>query len=225
MQSGFLATWQQGGDFHCLSQKVVCVGRNFAEHAAELHNPVPTEPVIFIKPSTALVDFTQAIPLVNDTPLHYELELALLIGQPLRRANEAQCLNAVVGYGLALDLTLRQVQQQLKQQGHPWEWAKAFDGSCPVTPFVLSDASSQPLSAAHFQLRLDGRLQQQGEVRQMIFSPGQLLAYISQRISLLPGDIVLTGTPAGVGPLALGSQLQASLNGEYSWATQVVAAR
>lgn len=202
--------------------KIVCVGRNYAAHAQELNNPLPQQPLLFIKPATALAVLEEPIEL---PPLpgrcDHELEIALLIGQPLCRASEAQCLAAVVGVGLALDLTLRDLQQTLKDKGHPWERAKAFDGACPLSRFV--PAQGLDFSALALRLVRNGQLQQQGSSADMLFPVATLLADISHSFTLLPGDVVLTGTPAGVGPLQPGDTLEASLGELLQITTRVSA--
>lgn len=192
--------------------KVVCVGRNYAEHAKELNNPIPSQPILFLKPGTAVVDMAQSLAIPQGQgSVHHELEIALLIGETLSKADEQQAERAIAAVGLALDLTLRDVQAQLKSKGHPWERAKAFDGACPVSGFVgadeISDWKNIPL-----QLIRNGKLQQDGNSRDMLFPILPLLAHISQSFTLNPGDIVLTGTPAGVGPLENGDQLTARLS-------------
>lgn len=204
-----------------LPGKVVCVGRNYAAHARELNNAVPAEPLLFIKPATALVvmETPFAIP-ADQGACHVETEMALLIGQPLTRASEVEALAAIVGVGIGFDLTLRDVQDSLKQQGHPWEKAKAFDGSCPLSVFVSPEGWQW--DRVTLQLRRNGTLQQDGNSRDMITPVATLLAYISQTFTLLPGDVVLTGTPAGVGPLASGDQLEVTLGGRLSLSTAVL---
>jgi len=194
--------------------KVVCVGRNYAEHAAELDNPIPDAPLLFIKPATALVPFEEPIAVSrHSSSLHFELELAILLGQPLKNAGKASALQAIDGIGLALDLTLRDVQQQLKSQGHPWELAKAFDGSCPISPFIPADGLN--LTNLEFTLERNGTLQQHGNTKHMLSPILDVLVYASQHFTLSPGDIVLTGTPAGVGPLHAGDTLTARLLPEH----------
>lgn len=201
--------------------KVVCVGRNYAAHARELNNAVPAEPLLFIKPSTALVAMEApfAIPAGQGT-CHVETEMALLIGAQLTRASEAEALAAIAGVGIGFDLTLREVQDHLKQQGYPWEKAKAFDGSCPLSAFV--SAGGWVWDQVPLQLHRNGVLQQDGNSADMITPVAALLAYISQTFTLLPGDVVLTGTPAGVGPLESGDQLAVSLGGKLSLSTSVL---
>ena len=192
--------------------KIVCVGRNYAGHARELNNPIPKQPLLFIKPSTALAPLDQplAIP-VDRGECHHELELALLIGQPLSKASANKTLTAIAGYGLGLDLTLRELQSQLKEKGQPWERAKAFDGACPMSTFVPTTDIGD-WKTLSLRLQRNGVLQQEGQCRDMLFPIEMLLADISQSFTLLPGDIVLTGTPAGVGPLHTGDQLRCELD-------------
>lgn len=201
--------------------KIVCVGRNYAEHARELNNPIPKQPLLFIKPSTALAALDQPLAIPRDRgECHHELELALLIGQPLSEARAEETLAAIAGYGLALDLTLRELQSQLKEKGQPWERAKAFDGACPVSAFVPAAAIGD-WKALRLQLQRNGALQQDGQCRDMLFPIEALLADISQSFTLLPGDIVLTGTPAGVGPLNPGDRLRCELDGLLTVETTV----
>ncbi|WP_336366213.1 fumarylacetoacetate hydrolase family protein [Marinobacter sp. C2H3] len=202
--------WKDSTPLHLPLGKIVCVGRNYAEHARELNNPVPDTPLLFIKPATAAVHLTRPIELpTGQGEVHFETELAVLIGRPLTRASASEVTDAILGYGLALDLTLRDVQSQLKQQGHPWERAKGFDGACPLSPFV--PASALAGDNIHFTLDIDGERRQTGETRDMLNPIVPLIAHISHSFSLLPGDVVLTGTPKGVGPLRAGQTLSLAL--------------
>ncbi len=202
--------------------KVVCVGRNYAEHARELDNPVPDEPVLFIKPATALValDEPLAIP-GNRGECHYEAEVAVLIGDRLTHCDKRQAKRGIAGFGVALDLTLRDLQSQLKEKSQSWEKAKAFDGSCPVSAFVepraVGDIGDIPL-----RFVLNDAVVQEASTAQMLFPITDLLTYISKYFTLLPGDIVLTGTPAGIGPLNVGDTLKAELVGVMAVETTVV---
>ncbi|WP_251977578.1 fumarylacetoacetate hydrolase family protein [Salinicola avicenniae] len=181
--------------------KILCVGRNYAEHAAELNNPVPASPLLFMKPATSAVALEE--PLVEQFAfgeVHFETELALLIGKRLSRASREDAPEAIAGVGLALDLTLRDVQSALKEKGHPWERAKAFDGACPLSRFVALE-SVPDWSAITFHLDIDGKRQQSGKASDMLFDIPALLEEMSATFTLEPGDVVLTGTPAGVGKL------------------------
>ena len=195
--------------------KIVCIGRNYAAHAAELNNPIPSEPILFIKPASAAADLTQPLVIPHDRgSVHHETELALLIGAPLKNATTEEARAAVAGIGIALDLTLRDVQDKLKKDGHPWERAKAFDGAYPVSPFLgmkSVDAKNIDLQNLTIQLQRNGKLQQDGNTAQMLFGAIDLIVEISKTFSLQPGDIISTGTPAGVGPLQRGDKLIATL--------------
>lgn len=190
--------------------KIVCVGRNYAAHAAELNNPIPAEPILFMKPASAACDFSQPLHIPHDSgSVHHETELAILIGAPLHDANANQAREAIAGIGLALDLTLRDVQDKLKKEGQPWERAKAFDGAYPVSAFI--DAKNIDLQNISVQLYRNEKLQQDGNTNQMLFNVIDLIVEISKNFSLQPGDIISTGTPAGVGPLQSGDTLRALL--------------
>ncbi|HDZ56428.1 MAG TPA: fumarylacetoacetate hydrolase family protein [Pseudomonas xinjiangensis] len=201
--------------------KVVCVGRNYAEHARELNNPVPTEPLLFIKPATSVVPLSEDISLSSaQGPIHYETEIALLIGNKLSGDVTAEQAEAsIVGIGLALDLTLRELQDQLKAKAHPWERAKAFDGACPMSSFVNPERLS--LTNVALRLTINGEVRQQGSSAEMITPMVALLRHIARVFTLLPGDVVITGTPAGVGVLHAGDKLELSIPGVLDQATQV----
>lgn len=191
--------------------KVVCVGRNYADHAAELNNPVPTVPMLFIKPATAVVPLDEPFEIPSDQGrVHFETEMSILIGQRLCRASEAQAADAIAGVGLALDLTLRDLQDDLKRQGHPWEKAKGFDGACPLSAFVPA-AGVADLQDVQIRLKVNGETRQDGNSRFMLNPVLPLLSYISRYFTLEPGDVVLTGTPAGVGPIQSGDRLDVEL--------------
>lgn len=194
------------------ASKVVCVGRNYAEHARELNNPIPSEPVLFIKPNTSICPFAGDIQIPKQYgEVHHELEIALVIGKQLTHATHEQALNAISGIGLALDLTLRDIQTQLKEKQHSWEKAKCFDNACPIEciPFEATESDINELS---LRLLINGKTRQQGNTDQMLFKPLELIVYISQWFTLLPGDIVLTGTPAGVNSLQVNDELESTLH-------------
>ncbi len=187
--------------------KVVCVGRNYAAHAKELNNPLPTTPILFMKPSMAMVRLEDgfAIP-QQQGECHHELEMAVLIGQPLKKADCDAAKNAILGFGIGLDLTLRELQNKLKEKSHPWEVAKAFDGANPLSVFVAADKIPHP-DNMDIELRVNGVVRQHGNTADMITPVYPLLAYMSQHFTLLPGDVIMTGTPAGVAALKVGDQL------------------
>jgi len=202
--------------------KVVCVGRNYLQHIKELENDVPSEPLLFIKPSTALSALNQPIVIPKNLgPCHNELELAVLINNTLCKASVLEVEAAIWGIGVGLDLTLRDVQSALKKQGHPWERAKAFDRSCPMSHFVIKD-KVEKLSNIDFSLRVNNKIRQRGNSQDMLFPIFKLLVNISNTFTLLPGDIVMTGTPKGVAPLSIGDQLTIEMKGHFSVRTCVV---
>jgi 2-keto-4-pentenoate hydratase/2-oxohepta-3-ene-1,7-dioic acid hydratase in catechol pathway len=202
--------------------KVVCVGRNYLQHVKELNNEVPSEPLLFIKPSTALSPLNKPVLIPKNLgPCHNELELAVLIKTSLCQASIQEVEAAIWGLGLGLDLTLRDIQNTLKKQGYPWERAKAFDYSCPMSPFLMLDKVDE-LSNIDFCLSVNSEVRQQGNSQDMLFSIVKLLVEISNVFTLLPGDIVMTGTPKGVAALSVDDQLTIELNGHFSVNTYVV---
>ncbi len=205
--------YSDGTPVHFPMGKVVCVGRNYAEHARELNNPVPTEPLLFIKPGSCVVSTAGGFSIPADRGVvHYEAEIAVLIGKPLsRQPTEEEVLDAISGLAPALDLTLRDVQARLKEKGYPWELAKAFDGAFVLAPFVAREAIGS-LDDLRIRLSIDGELRQDGNSRDMLTPIVPLIQHIAGHFSLQPGDVVSTGTPAGVGPLAPGQQLELELD-------------
>jgi 2-keto-4-pentenoate hydratase/2-oxohepta-3-ene-1,7-dioic acid hydratase in catechol pathway len=189
--------------------KVVCVGRNYAEHAKELNNPVPAEPILFIKPRTAIVAMGEPVAVPGGV-CHFETEMAVLIGAPLKNADESQVRAAIAGLGLGLDLTLRELQDGLKAKGLPWEKAKAFDGACPLSPFVKPEQVAD-LANVRIRLQVNGETRQDGNTSDMLTPVLPLIACMSTFFTLEPGDVVMTGTPRGVGPLRAGDKLRVVL--------------
>ena len=204
--------------------KVVCVGRNYAAHAQELNNPVPTEPLLFIKPGSCVVALDDSFSIPNDErgAVHYEAEIAVLIGKPLsRKPNAEEVLDAISGFAPALDLTLRELQDKLKAKAYPWEVAKSFDGACVLAPFVPGDAV-EDLSDIGIRLSLNGELRQDGNSRDMLNPILPLIQHICGHFSLQAGDVILTGTPVGVGPLSVGDALELELVGHSRFSTRVL---
>lgn len=211
----------QGQAIHLPVGKALCIGQNYQDHIAEMNSKTAPEALFFIKPSTAVVDIHQSFPIPDQLgAVHNETELALLIKAPLSKVTPEQVLDAVWGYGLALDLTLRDQQKKLKEFGRPWEIAKGFDGACPVSGFIAADELGD-VQQLEFSLRVNGETRQQGDTRMMIRSVTQIISEMSQFFTLLPGDLVLTGTPAGVGPLYSGDQLELTLANKLHIKTSV----
>lgn len=213
--------WIDGSPVDLPVGKVVCVGRNYAEHARELGNEVPTEPVLFMKPATALcsLDAPVVIPR-GQGAVHHEVEMVVLIGAPLRDASEEDAKKAIVGYGIGLDLTLRDVQDRLKAGGLPWERAKAFDGSAPVSGMIDARGVSTRQNL-DVMLDVNDAVRQYGHTGQMLFPTFPLVAEISRHFTLMPGDLVFTGTPKGVGPLEVGDRLAIRLGNFLVTRTEV----
>ncbi|MEH6576027.1 MAG: fumarylacetoacetate hydrolase family protein [Amphritea sp.] len=202
--------------------KVVCVGRNYADHAVELNNPVPTTPMLFMKPSTAIVPLDEPFEVPMDYgSVHFETEMAILIGQPLKNANKHEIEDAIAGIGVGLDLTLRELQSKLKERGHPWEKAKAFDGSCPLSLFI-EPAAVADIQDMQIKLTINNAVRQDGNSSFMLNKVYPLIAYMSHYFTLLPGDVVLTGTPAGVGAINPGDNLIVELGNQLRINTHVV---
>lgn len=192
--------------------KIICVGRNYAEHAKEMKADLPESPVLFLKPSTALVDDggTIIIPPIK-SELHHEVELTVLIETGGKNITEKSALSHIAGYGIGLDMTLRDVQAEAKKKGLPWTLAKGFDTSAPISEFIPASKVNNP-HALDLKLRLNGVVKQNSNTRHFIFRIEQLISYISQFFTLEPGDIIFTGTPEGVGPVRPGDHLEAELS-------------
>ncbi|TWI52282.1 2-keto-4-pentenoate hydratase/2-oxohepta-3-ene-1,7-dioic acid hydratase in catechol pathway [Pseudomonas duriflava] len=212
-----------GTKIHFPLGKVVCIGRNYAEHAQELNNPVPTEPLLFIKPSSAVVPIEGGFSIPDDRgSVHYEAEIAVLIGKPLsRKPSEEEVRDAISGFAPALDLTLRDVQARLKEKGYPWEIAKSFDGACVLAPFIPGDAYSD-LADIDVRLTINGEIRQDGNSCDMLNPIVPLIQHLCGHFSLQPGDVVLTGTPKGVGPLNKGDTLVLELPGKSQFESRVL---
>lgn len=194
-------------------QRIICIGRNYADHAVEMgHDPALEPPFFFFKPLSAL-NTTGYFPLPHySKDVQYELELVLAVGRGGKNLSAAQAADCFVGLGLGLDMTCRDIQKQAKQAGRPWELAKGFDYSAPCS--TLAQGGLPELQeVTEFSLRCNEHLVQSGRWQDMLWSPTALLQHISQFIAILPGDLIYTGTPAGVGPVQQGDVLVASAKG------------
>jgi len=191
--------------------KIVCLARNYAEHAKELGNETPTAPVLFMKPASAIIDNGGAVRIPSySSECHYEVELALIIGKTAKNVSPADAMDYVAGYGVAIDMTLRDVQNQLKGKGLPWEIAKGFDTSCPLSQFVDKKDIADP-NNLNLRLSVNGEMRQNGTTADMIHRLPQIVSYISGIFTLEAGDVILTGTPAGVGQVVPGDQMLAEI--------------
>ncbi|WP_414673059.1 fumarylacetoacetate hydrolase family protein [Kribbella sp.] len=196
--------------------KVVCVGRNYAAHAAELGNDVPKEPLIFLKPNTSVIGPRDGIVYPEQTnDLHFEGELAIVIGRIVRDLPKERVNEAIFGYTIANDVTARDLQ---KSDGQ-WARAKGFDTFCPLGPWISTELDVADLRVS---TELNGEPKQDGRTSQFIFDIAEVLAYITSFTTLLPGDVVLTGTPAGVGPMLPGDQVSVSIEGIGTLTNKVI---
>jgi len=191
--------------------KIVCVGRNYAEHAKELGNEVPEKPVLFLKPASALIySGGEIVHPDYGNELHHEAELVLLIGGTFKNAKRAEAEKAIIGYGVGLDMTLRDVQNELKKKGQPWTLAKCFDTSAVISDFVLKKDYQLKLDEK-LELKVNGVVKQSDNLKSMIFNPVEIVEYISSVMTLEKGDLIFTGTPAGVSKVKRGDKLEAKL--------------
>ena len=194
--------------------KIICIGRNYIEHAKELNNPVPEKPVFFMKPDTALLlknnpffypEFT--------SDLHFETELVLKICKNGRHIEEKFASTYYDEIGIGIDFTARDIQAECKKKGLPWEIAKAFDQSAPIGKF-LPVSEIKDIANINFELKINGEIKQHGNNRDMIFSFDKIIAYVSQFVTLRTGDFIFTGTPEGVGPTKIGDHFEAFIEGK-----------
>ena len=191
--------------------KIICIGRNYAEHAKELNNAVSASPVVFLKPKSSLLQGTTFYYPEFTKDLHYECEVVVKICKNGKHIKEKFAKNYYQQITVGIDFTARDLQQQQKEKGLPWEIAKAFDGSAVVGKFIDIPADVQ---AINFSLHKNNLLVQEGHTKDMLFTIDQIIAYVSQFFSLYTGDLIFTGTPAGVGPVAIGDQLKGAIEQE-----------
>ena len=193
--------------------KIICIGRNYADHAKEMKSELPTEPIFFMKPDTALVKEGSDIYLPEfSNEIHFECEVVIKINKAGKFIQKEFARNYYSEISLGLDLTARDLQTKCTEKGLPWEIAQAFDNSAPISSKWIS-ISDINLSDINFQFFQNGELKQNGFTKDMIFSVDELISYVSKFITLKTGDLIYTGTPAGVGPIQIGDKLEGNLNG------------
>ncbi|MFJ9620287.1 fumarylacetoacetate hydrolase family protein [Streptomyces sp. NPDC101181] len=199
-----------------LPNKVVAVGRNYAEHAAELGHEVPEAPITFFKPTTSVIGSGDAIEYPSfSEELHHEAELAVVIGRMCREVPRERVRDVILGYTCANDVTARDVQRREKQ----WARAKGFDTSCPLGPWVETGVDPHDLT---IQATVNGEQRQLGRTSDMVRSVEDLVVHITEAMTLLPGDVILTGTPAGVGPLHVGDEVAVTIEGIGTLTNKVI---
>ena len=194
--------------------RIYCVGRNYAEHAREMgHNPERDAPFFFTKPADAVVPDGSTIPFpMNTENLHHEIELVVALGKDGVRIAKQQALDYVFGYAVGLDLTRRDRQGEAKKAGRPWDTGKAFDRSAPCAAIYPVSAVGHP-SEGTITLSINGELRQQGDLNELIWSVPEVISMLSESFELKAGDLIFTGTPAGVGPLQRGDRIEGAIAG------------
>jgi acylpyruvate hydrolase len=194
--------------------KIIAIGRNYAEHAKELNNPVPAVPVIFMKPETAIIKDNKPFyhPDFSDD-VHHEIEIVLKISKEGKHISEKFAANYYEEIALGVDFTARDIQNKHKEKGLPWELAKAFDGSAPISAFVPKSKFPQ-IYDLNFKLDVNGETRQQGNTRDLLFPFENILAFVSRYITLKKGDLIFTGTPVGVSKVKVGDRLEGYLEDE-----------
>ncbi len=194
--------------------KIICIGRNYADHAKELNNPVPTEPVFFFKPDTSILPKKQPFYIPSFTnDLHHELEVVIKICKLGKNISEKYAHTYYEEIGLGIDFTARDIQQQCKEKGLPWEKAKAFDYSAPLGERFIHK-SNLDLTNISFKLLKNNELAQEGNTKDLIFNFDKIISYISQFVTLKIGDLIFTGTPAGVAKVNIGDVLEGFIGEE-----------
>jgi len=197
-----------------LKMKIICIGRNYAEHAKEMSSPVPKEPLFFLKPDTAVIknnlpfyypDFS------ND--IHHEVELVLKINKPGKNIDVKFASNYYDEIGIGIDFTARDIQAICKEKGLPWEKGKAFDGSAPIGKFI-EKKKIVDVNSINFNLKINGNTVQSGNTKDLLFTFDVVIAYVSKFFTLKKGDLIYTGTPEGVGPVKIGDKLEAFIENE-----------
>lgn len=191
-----------------IPSKIVCVGRNYRDHAAELDNEVPTEPLLFLKPSSSVIGPGEPIryPMGLTSEVHHEAELAVVIGSLLSQVTPSEARRGIYGFTAANDVTARDLQRAEDQ----WTRAKGFDSFCPLGPAISTDVDPADLRV---RCLVDGEVRQDGSTADLVFDVPTLVSYISQVMTLLPSDVILTGTPAGVGPIEPGQRVRVEIDG------------
>jgi len=194
--------------------KIFAIGRNYIDHAKELNNPVPAEPMFFMKPDTAIIHNNNPFYYPDFTKdLHYETEIVLKLQRVGKNISEKFAHRYYTEIGIGIDFTARDIQDKCKEKGWPWEIAKAFDGSAPIGKFLPKE-NFPDVSNIKFHLDLNGQTVQQGNTKDLIFSFDRIIAHVSKYITIRMGDLIFTGTPAGVGPVKIGDRLQAYIEDE-----------
>lgn len=194
--------------------KIICIGRNYAEHAKELNSEIPSEPVFFLKPDTALIKDNQPFYYPDfSKEIHHEVELVIKISKVGKNIQSQFANKYYEEIGIGIDFTARDLQAECKKKGLPWERAKAFDGSAPIGKFIDKKQFTDEKKIS-FSLTLNGNTVQKGNTKDLLFSFDKIIAYVSKYFTLKTGDLIYTGTPEGVGPVAIGDKLEAYIENQ-----------
>jgi len=197
-------------------RKIVCVGRNYAKHATELGNAIPTKPILFLKPPSSIIQSPSPIEIPSHYDcheLHHEIELGVVIGKGGRDISASNASQHVYGYVVALDMTARTIQDEAKKGGLPWSVAKGMDTFCPISDQIIGKDEISDLSNVEVWCAVDGKERQRGNTSNMLFPISSLISYVSTIFTLQAGDIILTGTPEGVGPIKPGQTITGGITG------------
>lgn len=201
--------------------KIICIGRNYAEHAKELKNEIPTEPVWFLKPDTALLKDGEPFYYPEFTKdLHHEIEVVIKISKVGKHIDEKFAHKYYDEIGLGIDFTARDIQNECKAKGMPWEKAKAFDGSAPIGKFIKKETIGD-LTDINFELKVNGITKQIGTTNDLLFSFDKVITHVSKYVTLKVGDLIYTGTPKGVGAVTIGDKLQGYMQGDLFFEFEV----
>ena len=191
--------------------KLVCLARTYRKHAEEMHTSVTEDPLLFLKPASSVIFNGDSIiiPKISKC-LHHEVELGVVIGKKCRNVSQKEALDYVLGYCIALDITARDIQDEAKKRGWPWSIAKGFDTFAPISDVVLNDKIPDP-NNLDLSLKVNGEIKQKSNTKYMIYSVERIIEFISETMTLEKGDLIMTGTPEGVGEIAAGDKLEAKL--------------
>lgn len=192
-------------------QNIFCIGRNYAEHARELDNPIPNKPLVFLKPTSSISYHNEVISLpIQSMDVHHEVEFVVAVGKMGKNVPVYEASNHIAGYGIGIDLTARDLQQEAKLKGKPWSIAKGFDGFAPISNFVNKSEIHDPQNM-DIELTVNKEIRQTDNTKNMLFTVYELIAFLSTIFTIQPGDLIFTGTPSGVSAIQSGDFLNATL--------------
>lgn len=192
-------------------KKIVAIGRNYSEHIKELKNEAPGEPMFFLKPTTSYLPSGGNVEIPKGVSAHYEVELGVVVGKRGRDVAQSDAESYVSGYALAVDMTARNMQDVVKKKGHPWSAVKGFDTFTPIGQFIPKSAVSDPHNLS-LTLKVNGQMKQDGNTQDMIFRIPRIFEHVTSIMTVEEGDLILTGTPSGVGAIVPGDQVECTLS-------------